>query len=409
VLDEPVRLHHLSFLPERDEVLIGRRDSESYAVFPPDGAALLQRLGEGMSPTRAGSWYQSTYGEPVDLDDFLSTIESLGFLVGSQIEPGADRQAGQPDEAQVGLQWLGRALFSPVAWLLYLAVFLGWVLVVARHHGLTPHPRQVFFTNSLLLIQLTLIFGQAPCIFLHEAFHVLAGRRLGLSSRLQPNTRLYFVVFETEMNGLLTVPRRQRYLPFLAGMVLDVQLICGLGLLAFATGATGPHPSLLPRLLLAVALPVVPRMGFQFLLFLQTDIYYVFATALGCYDLHAATSALIRNRIHRLLGHPERMVDEGQWSERDRQVARWYAPFAAAGIGVMIALGALVVVPILAHVVTLVAGGLGGGGSGPRFWDTAVSVTFNGLQILLFAAIALRNRARSRRGSAVIATQGSPS
>jgi hypothetical protein len=362
-----------------------------------------------MSPVQAGSWYQSTYGEPVDLNDFLSTIESLGFLASSQTMPGADRQASEQDEEQVGLRWLGRAVFSPVAWLVYLAVLVGWAFMVTQHHGLAPHPRQVFFTDSLLLVQLTLIFGQAPCIFLHEAFHVLAGRRLGLSSRLQPNTRLYFVVFETEMNGLLTVPRRRRYLPFLAGMVLDVQLICGLGLLAFATGAAGPHPSLLPRLLLAVALPVVPRLGFQFLLFLQTDIYYVFATALGCYDLHAATSALIRNRIHRLLGHPERMVDESQWSERDRQVARWYAPFAIAGAGVMIALGVLVVVPILAHVAALVAGGLGDNNSGPRFWDTAVSITFNGLQILLFAVIALRNRARSRRGSAVIATPGSPS
>ena len=32
--------HQLSFAPEGDDVVVGRRDIDSYGVFPPDGAAL---------------------------------------------------------------------------------------------------------------------------------------------------------------------------------------------------------------------------------------------------------------------------------------------------------------------------------------------------------------------------------
>jgi hypothetical protein len=408
MLDQPVRLHTLSFVPERDEVLVGRRNTESYSVFPADGAALLQRMTEGMTPEQAGSWYEATYGERVDLDDFLVTLTELGFLrspdglrnlAGPAGPDGQDDAQGHEPAAdeQVGLRWLGRALFGPAAWLAYFSVIALWAIVVSRHPGLAPHPGQIFFVDSLLLVQLVLVFGQVPWIFLHEAYHVLAGRRLGLPSELGFGTRLYFVVFETRMNGLLTVHRRRRYLPFLAGIVLDVQLICGLGLLSFALGGASAHPSFLSKLLLALAFPVIPRLAYQFLLFLQTDVYFVFATALGCYDLHAATRALVLNRIWRRLGRPDRVVDESQWTDRDRQVARWYAPFAVVGVGVLLAVTALVLAPICVRFITLVGRGLTSDRLDPRFWDTAASVAFNVLQIALFVAVAWRNRTRSRK------------
>ena len=151
----------------------------------------------------------------------------------------------------------------------------------------------MFFTDSTVAVELLIVFGQLPWLFLHESFHVLAGRRLGLSSRLGLGTRLYFVVFETRMPSLLSVERRRRHLPFLAGMLADVLIVASLGVLASATGG------IVRGLALAMAFPVCTRFAYQFLLFLQTDVYFALATALGCYDLHAATKARIANRYWR--------------------------------------------------------------------------------------------------------------
>src|SRR5205823_7016518 len=114
-------------------------------------------------------------------------------------------------------------------------VVICWAgVLMAWHPQLRPQAGQVFFTRSLLLVQILVLFGQVPWMLLHESFHVLAGRRLGLGSTLGIGTRLHvFVVVETRMNGLLGVPRRKRYLPFLAGMILDLVAVGGLELVAY--------------------------------------------------------------------------------------------------------------------------------------------------------------------------------
>jgi hypothetical protein len=393
VADAPIQFHPLSFVPERNEaeVLVGRPDSESFAVFDADDAALLRRMADGMHPEEAATWYQANYGQTVDMPDFLATLTELGFI----------RQEGEENTAagKVRYQRLGKILFSPLSFACLAAVTTCWIIVILRHPQLAPNPRQVFFTNSVLLVQFAVIFLQIPWIGIHEAAHVLAGRRLGLPSRLGISTRLYFVVFETRMNGLLTVPRRKRYLPILAGMAMDIFVISGLGLIAFALIGPGGSEPLAGRILLAMTFPILVRCGYQFLLFLQTDIYFVIATWLGCHDLHAAAKAVIRNRLRRLPGWRGPLVDESQWTERDQRIARWYAPFFLVGGGILIVIGVLVVIPILGRALHLLAQGLRLSPSDGHFWANALFIALNLFQFGLLAVVAVRKRMRAKEAS----------
>jgi hypothetical protein len=390
-VNNPVRFHPLSFVPERNEgeVLVGRPDSESFAVFEADDAALLERMVNGVPPAEAAAWYQATYGLAVDMPDFLDLLTGLGFVRGEGDEGASP--------GPVRLQWLGKVMFSRFAFGALVAVTVCWLVVISRHPELAPNPRQVFFTNSIVLVQLAVLFLQLPWIALHEGAHVLAGRRLGLPSRLGVGTRLYFVVFETHLNGLLTVPRRKRYTPILAGMAVDVFVISGFGLLAFAMTGPGGQQPFAARLLLAMAFPILVRLGYQFLLFLQTDVYFVVATALGCHDLHAAAKAMIYNRVWRVLKRPDRIVDEDEWTARDRQVAGWYGPLFLVGAAVLITIGIVVVIPILMRVAHLFVQDLGLSPFQARFWDSVLFAILNLTQFFLYGTVAVRNRMRARR------------
>ena len=128
-----------------------------------------------------------------------------------------------------------------------------WLIAASRTSAILPRPAQFYFTGSLVIVQAAVIAAQAPLLFLHEGFHVLAGRRLGLPTRMGVSNRLMYIVFETQLNGLKSVPRRARYLPFLAGLVCNGVIFCSLGLVADLTRPGSGSYSLAGRLCLALA------------------------------------------------------------------------------------------------------------------------------------------------------------
>ncbi len=365
----PLRFHPLAVLEDGGEVVVGRSDIDSYGVFPLDGAALVRELAAGRPPGDAADWYADTYGERIDMADFVATLHELQ-LVQSGSEPGS------ATPAPVRGQRLGRALFSAPAWASYVVLLAAAVLVCALDGALLPRTGNVFFTGSLVVVAVAVFAGQLALTLWHEAFHVLAGRRLGIRSRIRISRRLYFVVIETNLDGLAVVERRRRYLPILAGLLADALAVAGLTVLAYVTRGW----PVVSGLCLALAFTTLPRMAWQFYLFLRTDIYHLIATATGCVDLDTAARALIANRAGGLLGRRHRPRDEQAFGARDLRHARWYAPLLVAGYAWMLTVLALVLVPLLL-----------------RFWESALLLALTLSQLAVALALALRERRADRR------------
>jgi hypothetical protein len=381
--DQAIDFYRLSFVPDGLDVVVGRPETGSYAVLPHDGAELLRHLTEGMSTKQAAEWYEGTFGEPVDLSDFLESMDGLGFL----------RPAGTPVTAApvVRFQRLGRVLFSWPAWIGYLLIAAACLYLLVRQPDLRPRPSMVYFTSSLVAVQILVLFGQTPLAFLHESFHVLAMRRLGLPSKLSISNRLTYVVFETQSSGLLSVPRNRRYLPFMAGILLDLEVFFILDLVAVVS-RSGNGFALVGRICLALSYVVAARIGWQFLLYLQTDLYYVLATALNCQDLHAASSAIFANRIRRAFGRTAHLVDEGQWTERDRRVGAWYGWFLMLGYTAAAGLAFLVFVPVVLIYIERDSSGLLSDPSGARFWNSVISLVIIAFNVFMPIFLARRKR-----------------
>lgn len=388
--DEALRFHPLTVLREGDDVVVGRADIDSYGVFPDDGAALLDELRAGRTVADAEAWYRTTYGEAPAMDEFVLTLRDLGFL------QNGDRDGQANDPAPVRFQRLGRALFSPAAWIAF-ALVVGLAASVAIvDPRFLPRQQNVFFTPYLAVIEVTVILGQLPLVLLHELFHVLAGRRLGLRSRVRLGHRLHFLVFETAMDGLVAVPRRQRYLPMLAGTLADILTMSLLTLVAFATRGPGGALSLTGAVCLALAFTTLPRILWQLYFFLRTDLYYLIVTVLGCVDLHTTARQLIGNRVNRVLGRADRMVDEAEWHPRDRRAARWYAPLMVAGYAVAVGTTALVIVPLAWRFFGDALGRVlvSSGRSGAEVLDVAALLILNAAQPVAAVAVARRDRKR---------------
>lgn len=381
-----LEFHPLTFVEERDGITVGRFDTESYVVLDADGAALLRRLAEGMPLPEAADWYHATFGESVDMTDFVAALHDLGFVKADGEEAGGSRR--------VRFQTLGRVAFSPIAWLCYMGIIVACVLVMTTHPETRPHAQNMFFSSSLLVVQVVLLLAQLPAILWHESFHVLAARRLGLPSRLGVNRRLYFVVFETELNGLLSVPKKKRYLPFLAGMLADVILFGGLTLAAAVDSSDGLSWG--GRLALAIAYTALLRLSWQFYVFLRTDLYYVITTALSCTNLHEVTSAYVRDRFGWLPGIQPATQDPATWSPRDRRMAPWFALLTVAGVGFLLVTAFFVAAPVVMEFVIRLGSALAHGtAGGARFWDSVMSLLMVTLELVVLPLLAGRSRNRT--------------
>ncbi|MFN0090177.1 MAG: hypothetical protein ACKVWR_07915 [Acidimicrobiales bacterium] len=389
--DPPLRFHALSVLDEGgDDVVIGRTDIDSYAIFPRDGAALIEELKAGRSPAEAGEWYEQQFGDQVDIDDFLATLHDLEFV--GTAEPA-------PPAGPVRWQRLGAALFSPFAWLVYLVIVAEAVAAAWFDPRLAPQQGNVFFSRYLVLVELTVLVGQSALALVHEAFHVLAGRRLGVRSRLRISHRFYFVVFETALNGLVVVPRRRRYLPLLAGMLADVLVVALLTLAAALSRRPDGSIPLWGGVCLALAFTTIPRIAWQGYFFLRTDVYHLIATAFGCVDLHNTSRQWLANRLHDRFGLPRRRYDEAAWSPVDARCARWYGPLAALGYTLAVAVAVLVVLPVTLRFFGAAAARLfdPGSSSAAEMADSAVLLTLTAAQFALAGVLAVRERRSKER------------
>lgn len=384
-----LRLHRLTYLEDRGEVTVGRPDAGSYVVLPPDGAALLRRLEAGEPPAEAALWYERTYSEQIDIADFVSAIDELGFL-------RHDDDLAIRDPGPVRWQRLGQAVFSRAALVCYL-ILLGAAIAAMWHSPrLMPEPHNFFFIHYMSVLVPAVFVGQLPLILLHEASHALAGRRLGLPTRLSIGRRLHYVVFQTTMDGLVAVPPRQRILPILAGMLTDLGVVAALTLMAAAL-PTGGVPGLLGRFALSLAFLSVLRIAWQGWFFLQTDIYYLVVTVLGCVNLQATAKQVLRNWLDRRLGR-QITHDPQQWHPRDRRAARWYSVLIAVGYGFMLLTVVTFVLPMVGRLVVIVFGRLTGnhaqGGGG--LLDSAIFLLFTLSELGLAATMAYRQY-RSKR------------
>lgn len=384
--------HPLSFQEDGDEVTVGLIDQSSFVVLPADGAALLRRLVDGATATDAAAWFLATFGEPVDVAAFIDDLDELGFL----------RKAGETPAELPRIRWmrLGRMVFSPVGALTYVALIAAAIAAMVRSPVLVPSYRNLFFTHYMSIMALTFYLGQMPLILLHEVAHALAGRRLGLRSRLSIGRRLYFIVFQTTMDGLVGVPRGRRVLPILAGMLTDIGVVATLTLLAAATRDADGRLSLVGGVLLALAFTTVLRVAWQGWFFLQTDVYYLVVTVLGCVDLQTTARQLLANRLRHLLRRPAR-YDPALWHPRDYTVARWYSGMIVAGYGIALAVLATNVWPATIRVLGTVLGRLAGNGAqgGAGLADSAVILLLTVGELSLAAALFVRDHRHARPGS----------
>jgi len=163
--------------------------------------------------------------------------------------------------------------------------------------------------------------------------------------------RLWFLVMETDMTGLWTLPREQRYLPILAGPLADATIASGLLVALFARQQAGwQWPGEVLQLAQALVFLLILRLVWQLFFFMRTDFYFLVAGFFRCKNLMNDTRTYVRHLWACVRGKGSVEAWAGV-PAGERRVVKGYALFWIAGQGAAVAMFALVHLPVLAQYV----------------------------------------------------------
>jgi putative peptide zinc metalloprotease protein len=327
-IDQASRLAFLplSVVADGDEFLVGHAESGTFLAMPEIGVWLLRELEGGLTVGEATA-KATLQGLDLDVADFAATLVAAG-LAGTAAAPAVP----PPHEGGLALRTAARwaaPLFSWPAWVLYTTALIGSILLLAVRPRYWPVMTDLFFHPSTGLSLAVMGLLSWVLSGMHELFHGLAGRVAGVPVRFRLGRRLFFPVLETDLSGVWALERRRRYGPFCAGMAWDsLVLATCLALRLLADSGLVRLP--VPGLPAAVALLAVISLGWQFLIFLRTDLYAVMVNLLGCRNLYRVTYLQWQGRLGRLTSL-ERAELAGA-AAQDLRVARWFGWLYLVGV-----------------------------------------------------------------------------
>lgn len=302
----------LSVQREGDQYYIGNAELDEFYQFPEEGLHIIRMLQEGATVGEVKTRLAAESDESLDVDEFVDTLLEIGFMHPSGEDHRYEAAIAERDRTDKRLVFkadprLARAVFSWPMLVAYLAIVgtAAWSAIVDPRLRLNIDAFYLEHDLTLTLFLLLLLYGLTAS--LHELGHMLAAARQGVRSRLGFSNRLWNIVAEADMTGLLALPPRKRYLPLAAGMMVDALNISIITLILKALIPAGGHPFAI-QLLQALALQITISILWQFSIFLRTDVYYIVCNFFGYTDLNALARHFYLNQLHAfsfgLLGQP---------------------------------------------------------------------------------------------------------
>lgn len=383
------------------ECTIGRPDLGIYVAVPEAGVIFVETLQSGGSPTEAAKLAGQAAGQPVDGADFLTGIAAIGLLDG--VDTPGQASPSRPDGRPI--RWIegvspriARRIFGRFAWSIYTASAAFCLVALCLVSAVRPSYEDWWFLGDpVQSLALLLPIGYLLRA-LHEAWHWLAGRAIGVPATFRVSRRGPFLVFETDLTQLVALPRRSRYGPFLAGTAFDgTVLAAALALRLLDHWAVLDLAPAVSGFLGAVILLQITGIVFQFAVFLRSDGYAVLANALRCNNLYRASWLTLKGRLLRLTASDRSEL--AGISDHDRRVARWFSVVYLAG---MLGIAWFVLTFGLPNLV-LMTGWIGANlASGPVtslvFWESLALLLLMLTSVLGPPLIAVRERRLRRRG-----------
>jgi putative peptide zinc metalloprotease protein len=315
----------LTVVRDGDGYVLGSRQSPDFVAVPEIGGQVVRWLQAGASVGECGRRAAELAGETVDVAGFLDGLAQAGLLAAAG---GTESDHRPPADIAAWKRAAGRILFGRAGLAVQgLLAATAVVAMISRPQVRPTYADAVATTVPLVAIVIIAVLSMALGLA-HELAHVLAAWAAGVSSRVSISRRMIFMVYQTDLTRLWSVPRRSRIVPLVAGLAFDgatIGVLAGLQLTVLS-GA----PPLVTHLIRAAVFLNVSAIAFQFLIFMRTDVYALLVLATGCKHLWDTKGAIARKSVTRATAEDLALLDTV--GRREKFWARLFLYLYAPGV-----------------------------------------------------------------------------
>ena len=212
-----------------EEVYIGRTSLNRFILVPSIAGEIVSDLIKGKDLNMISEELKQRNIE-VDISDFVENLINLNFI---KTVNGVEYESELiPKKNGVTMKFIKQKhvkwIFSkPTAIVYSLFVFFALYLLLSGNSGtIIPTFDEAFWHPSLLLVVVSVILIDIIFNSSHEIFHFFSTRAIsGGLGYMSFGRRLTHLVFQTRIENIWIIPRRQRYIIYLSGILFDIFLI----------------------------------------------------------------------------------------------------------------------------------------------------------------------------------------
>ncbi|AZB44637.1 PqqD family protein [Bacillus sp. FJAT-42376] len=382
-LQSVVDCSHLSIQPEGDEFSIGDSSIGEFLRVPEVAVDVVRLLDGKNTLLQVKTKIDRKYGEDVDVLDFVEMLKECDLIY--KIDSEVLNDSFQKEVNPV-LFTLGRIFFSRAANLLYVVSFAALILLLILHPALIPTFRDMFVFEPVGLSGLIFLVVGWGLTLIHEFAHLLAASKEKVHSKIRLNLRMIFLVAETDMTGLWGKPKKNRYVPFLAGMAWNT--VIALGCFAVQLVSASELAVAFARM---IALITLYGFVWQFIIFLRTDVYYVISNWKNTSAMHEHSLLFLRKTVLR--------KDAAEWEAlplHEKKNAQWFGILYIIGGFISVSLTLYLQVPAIWYTISYAVRSLSTYTySSYYFWDSLMVVTVGVIELAIWL-IGLKNARKDR-------------
>ncbi|MBU7013532.1 MAG: hypothetical protein HXS52_11135 [Theionarchaea archaeon] len=390
-----IRFHDLFRGEEEDGlVLVGRRDIGSYVSLPVEALEVIDLLDSGKTVGETKKVLEAKYGEEAEIEDFIEDMisnEMVHFVDDYEVPTTSQLQKDLfSGITKSHVDWM----FSRYAWASYSILAAACLLMFAWRPQYIPHPADFFWHPWYsIAVGLTFLFGWILVAF-HELAHLFAAKSVGTEGYFSLSNRLIFIVAQTNLGNIWTIPREKRYVVYVVGMAWDfVMVFFCLLLLLFSDSHLVHLPELAYNFVKAIIFIKVWGIIWQFRFNMQTDVYYMVANYFKCRDLLGDSQARIRNFLSRFIHRVEK-TDFSNTPPSEMRAIKLYTPLYFVGTVVTLATYVMRDLPLIVlQVRRALDGVLTGYAANPAlFVDAVILIVLTSFNFGLLGFLVLRPR-----------------